>query len=149
MIFIFRNRTIFWDISKWNRRQKKWDGGSRQIRQILIVFLFFFHKIFFNWIFNQYPKNTREHFLIIKTKIPKYNIQILKNTILVLAINVVLASQYNIKSLILVFASQKPFFFPFVSILEQSLSYSILQLDNTIHFFLGGNRWPYYICIAS
>ena len=28
MTFIFRNRTIFWDISKWKRRQKKWDGGS-------------------------------------------------------------------------------------------------------------------------
>ena len=28
MAFIFRNRIIFWDISKWNRRQKKWDGGS-------------------------------------------------------------------------------------------------------------------------
>ena len=28
MTFIFRNRTIFWDISKWNRGQKKWDGGS-------------------------------------------------------------------------------------------------------------------------
>ena len=28
MIFIFRNRTIFWDISKWNRGQTKWDGGS-------------------------------------------------------------------------------------------------------------------------
>ena len=28
MIFIFRNRTIFWDISKWNRGQKKWDGGN-------------------------------------------------------------------------------------------------------------------------
>ena len=28
MTFIFRNRTIFWDISKWNRRQKKWDKGS-------------------------------------------------------------------------------------------------------------------------
>ena len=27
MTFIFRNRTIFWDISKWNREQKKWDGG--------------------------------------------------------------------------------------------------------------------------
>ena len=23
MTFIFRNRTIFWDISKWNRGQKK------------------------------------------------------------------------------------------------------------------------------
>ena len=22
------NFTIFWDISKWNRGQKKWDGGS-------------------------------------------------------------------------------------------------------------------------
>ena len=28
MIFIFRNMTIFWDISKWNRGPKKWDGGS-------------------------------------------------------------------------------------------------------------------------
>ena len=28
MTFIFRNRTIFWDILKWNRGQKKWDGGS-------------------------------------------------------------------------------------------------------------------------
>ena len=28
MTFIFRNMTIFWDISKWNRRQKKWDGGN-------------------------------------------------------------------------------------------------------------------------
>ena len=28
MTFIFRNMTIFWDISKYNRRQKKWDGGS-------------------------------------------------------------------------------------------------------------------------
>ena len=25
MTFIFKNRTIFWDISKWNRGQKKWD----------------------------------------------------------------------------------------------------------------------------
>ena len=24
--FIFRNITIFWDISKWNRRQTNWDG---------------------------------------------------------------------------------------------------------------------------
>ena len=30
MIFIFKNMTIFWDISKWNRRQKKWDGGSNK-----------------------------------------------------------------------------------------------------------------------
>ena len=28
MPFIFRNRTIFWDIPKWNRGQTKWDGGS-------------------------------------------------------------------------------------------------------------------------
>ena len=28
MTFIFRNRTIFWDISKWNREQKKWDRWS-------------------------------------------------------------------------------------------------------------------------
>ena len=28
MTFIFRNRTIFWDISKWNRGQKKWNEGS-------------------------------------------------------------------------------------------------------------------------
>ena len=31
MIFIFRNRTIFWDISKWNRGQKKWNGGSKKL----------------------------------------------------------------------------------------------------------------------
>ena len=28
MTFIFRNKTIFWDISKWNRGQKKWNGMS-------------------------------------------------------------------------------------------------------------------------
>ena len=28
MTFIFRKMTIFWDISKWNRGQKKWDGES-------------------------------------------------------------------------------------------------------------------------
>ena len=28
MTFIFRNRTIFWDILKWNKGQTKWDGGS-------------------------------------------------------------------------------------------------------------------------
>ena len=28
MTFIFRNRTIFWDIPKRNRGQTKWDGGS-------------------------------------------------------------------------------------------------------------------------
>ena len=31
MTFIFRNRTIFWDIPKWNRGQTKWDGGGNQI----------------------------------------------------------------------------------------------------------------------
>ena len=31
MTFIFRNKTIFWDISKWNRGQKKWDGGSNKL----------------------------------------------------------------------------------------------------------------------
>ena len=35
MTFIFRNRTIFWDISKWNRGQKKWDGGSIKEKKIL------------------------------------------------------------------------------------------------------------------
>ena len=28
MTFTFRNRKIFWDILKWNRVQKKWDGGN-------------------------------------------------------------------------------------------------------------------------
>ena len=28
MTFIFRNMTIFWYISKWNRGQKKWNGES-------------------------------------------------------------------------------------------------------------------------
>ena len=28
MTFIFKNKTIFWDISKWNMGQTKWDGGS-------------------------------------------------------------------------------------------------------------------------
>ena len=37
MTFIFRNRTIFWDISKWNRGQKKWDGGS--------IFVYFYQTV--------------------------------------------------------------------------------------------------------
>ena len=37
MIFIFKNGTIFWDISKWNRGQIKQDGG--------ILFFFFFYEI--------------------------------------------------------------------------------------------------------
>ena len=28
MTFIFRNRTIFWDIPKWNTGQTKWDGNN-------------------------------------------------------------------------------------------------------------------------
>ena len=31
MTFIFRNRTIFWDIPKWNRGQTNWNGGSRYL----------------------------------------------------------------------------------------------------------------------
>ena len=26
MVFNFRNKTIIWDISKWNRGQTNWDG---------------------------------------------------------------------------------------------------------------------------
>ena len=37
MTFIFKNRTIFWDISKWNRGQKKWDGGSTKSQPKKIV----------------------------------------------------------------------------------------------------------------
>ena len=33
MTFTFRNRTIFWDISKWNRGQTKWDGRSKIFRE--------------------------------------------------------------------------------------------------------------------
>ena len=33
MTFIFRNRTIFWDISKQNRGQTKWDGGSSNFKE--------------------------------------------------------------------------------------------------------------------
>ena len=36
MTIIFRNMTIFWDISKWTRGQKKWDGGSIIIAQMNI-----------------------------------------------------------------------------------------------------------------
>ena len=28
MTFTFINKTIFWDILKWNRGQIKWDGGN-------------------------------------------------------------------------------------------------------------------------
>ena len=34
MIFIFRNRTIFWDIPKWNREQTKWDGKSTSFQLV-------------------------------------------------------------------------------------------------------------------
>ena len=40
MTFIFRNRTIFWDISKWNRGQKKWDGGSNSFFPFSLIFFF-------------------------------------------------------------------------------------------------------------
>ena len=33
MTFIFRNRTIFWDISKQNREQTNWDGESNTKKQ--------------------------------------------------------------------------------------------------------------------
>ena len=55
MTFIFRNRTIFWDISKWNRGQKKWDRENMSDKKILspycgksihyqesLIFFFFF-----------------------------------------------------------------------------------------------------------
>ena len=41
MTFIFRNRTIFWDISKWNKGQKKWDGGSI----ILLGSIYYFNEL--------------------------------------------------------------------------------------------------------
>ena len=28
MNLIFKNRTIIWDILKWNREQTNWNGGS-------------------------------------------------------------------------------------------------------------------------
>ena len=37
MTFIFKNRTIFWDISKWNRGPKKWDGGSITLLKVRLV----------------------------------------------------------------------------------------------------------------
>ena len=36
MTFIFRNRTIFWDILKWNKGQTKWDGGSKTVNHVSI-----------------------------------------------------------------------------------------------------------------
>ena len=39
MTFIFRNRTIFWDISKWNKGQKKWDGGSNNFFTIHLIYV--------------------------------------------------------------------------------------------------------------
>ena len=49
MTFIFRNRTIFWNISKWNREQKKWDGGSTILRAPITMILIVksHHKYFF------------------------------------------------------------------------------------------------------
>ena len=40
MTFIFRNKTIFWDISKWNRGQKKWDGGSISFSIFLDIMIY-------------------------------------------------------------------------------------------------------------
>ena len=34
MTLIFRNKTIFWDIPKWNRGQTKWDGMGNIISLI-------------------------------------------------------------------------------------------------------------------
>ena len=36
MTIIFRNKTIFYDISKWNRWQKKWDGWSSNLTNKLL-----------------------------------------------------------------------------------------------------------------
>ena len=41
------------------------------------------------------------------------------------------------------------YFFGFKKRILQSKTNGHLQLDDTIHFFFDGNRWPYYICIAS
>ena len=30
--FIFRNKTIFWNISRWNKGQKEWDRGSKNLQ---------------------------------------------------------------------------------------------------------------------
>ena len=68
MTFIFRNRTIFWDISKWNIRQKKsgtervviyafreyinylfWESFMENWKIVKTVnFFFLFHKFFKN-----------------------------------------------------------------------------------------------------
>ena len=53
MIFIFRNRTIFWDISKWNRGQKKWDGGSI----IILAENYFLYRVYKNNHINSFNKN--------------------------------------------------------------------------------------------
>ena len=39
MTFIFRNRTIFWDIPKWNKGQTKWDGGSNNLYFTFLLIL--------------------------------------------------------------------------------------------------------------
>ena len=40
MTFIFRNRTIFWNIPKWNRGQTKWDGGSTTYAEAYVFITF-------------------------------------------------------------------------------------------------------------
>ena len=47
MTFIFRNRTIFWDIPKRNRGQTKWDGESICIYSIRPIFFVLFEKLNF------------------------------------------------------------------------------------------------------
>ena len=47
MTFIFRNRTIFWDNSKWNRGQKKWNGGSIK-KETVFSWWSFSHQIIVN-----------------------------------------------------------------------------------------------------
>ena len=46
MTFIFRNRTIFLNISKWNKRQKNLDGKSNSFYlDLLPILLFYLKKI--------------------------------------------------------------------------------------------------------
>ena len=51
MTFIYRNMTIFWDISKWNREKKN------ETNKILIklIILSFFHKIFLKIVHKSIP----------------------------------------------------------------------------------------------
>ena len=46
MTFIFRNKTLFWNILKWNRGQKNWDGwiSILQIDILYIIYILFLIK---------------------------------------------------------------------------------------------------------